>query len=378
MGFLKFLEGIRTPFLDWFFSLVTHLGDETVFLALAIFIFWCVSKREGYYVLTVGLAGTVINQMLKLFFRIPRPYITDKSLKPVESALERATGYSFPSGHTQNVAGTFGSIALFCKRWWLRILSITVIVLVAFSRMYLGVHTPLDVLTSLAIGAALVFALRPVFKSEERFEKFMPFVIMGSILLALAFMLYFPIFENVAHDTKNLTDAMENAYTLAGCVIGLAIVYFADTAALKFDTHAPWYAQILKYGVGLGIVISIKVFLADPMIYVCNGNELVARMFRYLLMVIFAGAIWPITFKYFAKMQCKPLDSFGKKVAKIFGKVDTDADVEENDEDNLGYINKPSLKRKAVLEDGSEVYVPRKRRKASWKRQNRVGKKRYR
>ena len=68
MSFLYFLESIRNPVLDFFFSLITHIGEETVFLVVAIFFFWCVSKREGYYILTVGLVGTVANQLMKLAF----------------------------------------------------------------------------------------------------------------------------------------------------------------------------------------------------------------------------------------------------------------------------------------------------------------------
>ena len=73
MEFLYFLEGIRNPVFDFIFSLITHLGEETLFLVLAIFVFWCVDKRGGYYVLMTGLIGTVVNQWLKLAFRIHRP-----------------------------------------------------------------------------------------------------------------------------------------------------------------------------------------------------------------------------------------------------------------------------------------------------------------
>ena len=68
MEFLYLLEKIRNPFLDAFFSLITYVGDEIVFLAVAILVFWCIDKRPGYYILTVGLVGTVLNQTLKLLF----------------------------------------------------------------------------------------------------------------------------------------------------------------------------------------------------------------------------------------------------------------------------------------------------------------------
>ena len=109
MELLYALESIRTPFLDKLMALVTNLGGETVFIAAAIIVFWCISKKCGYYMMTVGFAGTIINQFLKLWFRIPRPWVKDPNFSIVESARAEATGYSFPSGHTQNAFATLGS-----------------------------------------------------------------------------------------------------------------------------------------------------------------------------------------------------------------------------------------------------------------------------
>ena len=65
MPFLYFLESIRNPVLDAIFSTITHLGEETFFLVIAIFFFWCVNKREGYIILITGLVGTVVNGIMK-------------------------------------------------------------------------------------------------------------------------------------------------------------------------------------------------------------------------------------------------------------------------------------------------------------------------
>lgn len=92
MNLLYALESVRTPFWDAVFSAVTHLGEETVFMVAAILIFWCVSKQEGYYLLLMGFFGTVVNQFLKLLFRIPRPWVRDPDFTIVESARAQATG----------------------------------------------------------------------------------------------------------------------------------------------------------------------------------------------------------------------------------------------------------------------------------------------
>ena len=99
--------------------------------------------------------------------------------------------------------------------------------------------------------------------------------------------------------------------------MGLVFVYFIDTRWTKFDTAAPWYAQIIKVVVGFGIVLAIKSGLSSPLTALF-GNEYVARTVRYFLLVLFAGALWPITFKYFAKMKIKALDRFGERVTSLF------------------------------------------------------------
>ncbi len=320
MDFLYFLESIRNPVLDAFFSVITHLGEETFFLGLAILFFWCISKREGYYILIVGLVGTVVNQIMKLACKIPRPWVRDPSFTIVESARAEATGYSFPSGHTQNIAGTFGSIARYSKRKFVRVGSIVLIVLVSLSRMYLGVHTPWDVIVSLCIAAALTLLLYPIFKDDESFERCMPYVVIGSCVLSIIFLCYTLFIPTEGIDARNLASGMKNAFTLLGCTMGLVVVYMIDTRYIRFETKAPWYAQIIKLIVGLAIVFAIKAGLSSPLTALF-GNEYIARAVRYFLIVVFAGCIWPLTFKYFAKMHVSALDTFTEKLtAKILKK----------------------------------------------------------
>ena len=120
MGLLLWLESIRNPVLDFLMQAVTYLGDEIFFMVIALMVFWCVDKREGYYLLFVGFFGTMINQFLKLLCRIPRPWVREPKLTIVEGARAGAEGYSFPSGHTQSAVGNFGTVARWNKRKTLR------------------------------------------------------------------------------------------------------------------------------------------------------------------------------------------------------------------------------------------------------------------
>ena len=134
MGLLYILEKIRMPGLNELMLAVTTLGEETAFLVVALIVFWCVDKKNGYYIMAVGFLGTMLNQMVKLCCRIPRPWILDPDFTILEQAREAAKGYSFPSGHTQSAVGTFGCLAVSAKKKWWRTLCVLLAFLVGFSR----------------------------------------------------------------------------------------------------------------------------------------------------------------------------------------------------------------------------------------------------
>ena len=305
MEFLYFLESLRTPFGDAFFSLVTHLGEETLFIVFGLLIFWCIDKWEGYYLLTVGLSGTVINQFLKLWFRVPRPWVRDPGFTIVESARAEATGYSFPSGHTQSSVGIFGALARWNKQRWLRLVCILLCVLVPLSRLYLGVHTPADVGVSLAIALALVLVLCPLLRRAKDSPALMRGILLAMLLLAggyLAFVSLYPFPADV--DAANLASGTKNAYTMLGCMAGLWLTYEVDVRRLKFDTQAPLAGQVLKLALGFGLLLAIKAGAKAPL-RALFANDYLADGIRYFLMVAFAGCIWPLTFRFFKKLGKK-------------------------------------------------------------------------
>lgn len=301
MSLLYWFESVRTPVLDTLMSLVTHLGEETFFMAAALFVFWCVDKRRGYYLLAVGFTGTLINQWLKIVCRVPRPWVRDPHFTIVESARDGAAGYSFPSGHTQSAVGVFGGVARFTRRWWLRCVCLVLLVLVSVSRMYLGVHTPADVGVSFAVTAALVLLLYPLIESTLWFPGRM-YVILGVLLgvsgAFVAFVELFPFPADV--DAANLAGAVKNAWSMAGAVGGMLLACLFDNRLLQFPNRAPWWGQLVKLLGGLVLVVLVKSLLKAPLLALCGGHQ-AAHALRYFLMVLTAGALWPMTFRFFER-----------------------------------------------------------------------------
>ena len=302
MEFLYFLEKLRTPIIDEFMLLITQFGEETAFLVAALIIFWCVDKYIGYYILSVGFLGTLTNQFMKLWFRIPRPWVLDANFTILEQAREAASGYSFPSGHTQSAVGTFGAIAHTQKNRWIRVLAIVIAVLVPFSRMYIGVHTPLDVGVAALMAIIFIAVLKPI--ALDKRERCMPFLLVLMSIVSIAFLAFVECFPFPADiDTHNLESGIKNAYTMLGALMGLIVVYIVDEKWRKFTTKAVWWSQCLKVVLGLGLVLIVKSGLKTPLNFLFG--ESVGRAVRYFLIVIVSGILWPMTFKWFSKIGVK-------------------------------------------------------------------------
>ena len=300
MQILYFLEGIRTPFLSSLLSAVTHLGEETLAIGVALFLYWCVSKKWGCYSLLVTFFSLYLNQFAKILCQVSRPWVAHPGFTIVESAREQATGYSFPSGHTANITGTLGSWARFTKKKWLRVIFLVIIAVVSFSRLYLGVHYPSDVLFSLVVGALLIFGLYRVYEKGEGISKRFRVSFFITILLSLAFVLFLQLHTWPADiEVENLSSARKNSYLMVGLCAGMIVGIYFDKNVIDFRVKAPWWAQILKTGIGLVLVVALKAALKAIF-----PAALWWTAPRYFLTAVFASCVWPLSFPWFAR-GCK-------------------------------------------------------------------------
>ncbi len=301
MDILYALEKIRTPFWNGVMSAVTQLGGEVIFIVAAVVVFWCVSKWEGYYLMTIAFCGTVLNQFLKLICRVPRPWVRDPNFTIVESARAEATGYSFPSGHTQNAIGLFGGMARWGGRRWVRLGLTALALVIAFSRMYLGVHTPADVGVSLVLAAALVLGLYPLMRRAQEKPRYMGYVLAAMLVVSGAFVVFVETCGFPADmDAENLASGIGNAWKMLGAVAGMTLAWLLDRWYIHFETQAVWWVQVIKVAVGMALLLAIKSGLKAPLLALL-GHEGLAGGVRYFLLVLVAGAVWPLVFRPMSK-----------------------------------------------------------------------------
>lgn len=301
MDILYALEKIRTPFWNGVMSAMTQLGGEVIFIVAAVVVFWCVSKWEGYYLMTIAFCGTVLNQFLKLICRVPRPWVRDPNFTIVESARAEATGYSFPSGHTQNAIGLFGGMARWGGRRWVRLGLTTLALVIAFSRMYLGVHSPADVGVSLVLAAALVLGLYPLMRRAQEKPRYMGYVLAAMLVVSGAFVVFVETCGFPADmDAENLASGIGNAWKMLGAVAGMTLAWLLDRRYIHFETQAVWWVQVIKVAVGMALLLAIKSGLKAPLLALL-GHEGLAGGVRYFLLVLVAGAVWPLVFRPMSK-----------------------------------------------------------------------------
>ena len=294
MGFLRVLEGVRAPFLDTLFGLITMLGEETIAIILLCAIYWCINKRMAYGIGVAYFLSGLTAQGMKICFRIDRPWVIDPSFNPVQSAMKTATGYSFPSGHTQSAAALYGSIGVYIKQKWAKIICFLIVFLVAFSRMYLGVHTLLDVSVSIVITFIFIFITykllivdeNPTGKKRELFLPILLILFSAAIIIIAAL-----LFSNATIEEAYVTDCLK----AAGAGLGFAVGMYVERVYIRFSVKTKGIVwQFIKLVIGIVGVLAFKEGLK-----LIVGTGLVVDTVRYALLIIWVTILFPLLIKRF-------------------------------------------------------------------------------
>lgn len=289
MSLLYFLAEHRNAVFDFLNTCFRMLGEEATAIVIVCVLYWCVDRRFAVRIGYAFIYSGIIAQGLKVVFRIPRPWVKDPGFIPRESALNTATGYSFPSGHTQTGAAVYGTIAYESRRKWLKIVCAAAFVLVGFSRMYEGVHTPWDVSVGMIIGLVCVlgcekYLYRRVENDEGGIIMWLPCVILAAAAVVLTYVLY----AGGAVDIGNVEDICK----MAGCSVGFGIGHVLQVRFVKFDEQGKMKQLILRAVVGLLVTALLRMLLKIPF----APLGLMGHFLRYMIILFWIMVVYPILF----------------------------------------------------------------------------------
>ncbi|MCY6369047.1 phosphatase PAP2 family protein [Clostridium ganghwense] len=269
---IKFIQSFSNPILDRFAELITMMGEEAFFILVIAILFWCVNKKFGYRLGFTLLSSMILNGAIKGTLKVPRVFGTEgiRTLR-----IETATGYSFPSGHTQGVTTFWTSVMSNLKRRWTYVVGIIIIILVGLSRIYLGVHRPVDVI------GGIIFALIWVVVANKIFD-YLEYSGNKEILLIFIIPIIIGLFVFKGHDY----------YTVSGTVTGFVIGYIIETKYIKFNEKASVLGNILKLILGIAVVLLIKVGLKKIL-----PGYLISDFIRYVFIALWMTVGAPYLFK---------------------------------------------------------------------------------
>jgi membrane-associated phospholipid phosphatase len=271
---IKFIQSFSSPFLDRLFQLITFLGEESIYVIILGFIFWCKDKKYGYKLAYLLLFSSLINGFVKDVIKAERP-ISIKELRHLR--VETATGYSFPSGHTQNITSFVTALSLKLKNIYMYIGGSILVILVAISRLYLGLHWPKDVAFGIVFGILSIIIANYFYDFIQRSKN-------KYLLLLVPLPIIFIIF---------IFNGSEDFYKAAGIFCSFQVGYIIEDKYIKFTTKAESLKQVIKLLIGIAGALLLKVGLKGVL-----PIALLSDFIRYFAIGIWITVICPWLFTH--------------------------------------------------------------------------------
>ena len=267
---LRNIQSIANPFFDFLFQLITICGEQIVLISIISIIYWTLDKKFGEYIAYSVLTSVLLNNSIKDIFKMKRP-IGEEGIRTLRE--QTATGYSFPSGHTQSASSFYGAMAIYLKKRVMYIIATIMIISIGFSRLYLGVHYPKDVIVGGILGVLTSLICYKLYNKVEN----------KMLLYVITFVIFIPALT-FAHSA----DFIKGMGTYLGFIIGIYI----EKKYVNFSIEVNKGNKIIR--VLLGVVILLVLQLGLKVIL---PNGLIFSFIRYGLISLIGIGVYPIAFR---------------------------------------------------------------------------------
>ncbi|MBQ4466884.1 MAG: phosphatase PAP2 family protein [Firmicutes bacterium] len=338
MEYLLELQNLRDAspaMLNYFFLGISEfISVGGIFIAA--YIYWCLSKRAGAYILFCFSGGYMLNQIIKNTACIYRPWIADPRIHLAEQAASSATGYSFPSGHTLSATAVYGSTGIYMSKNKLFVAFMALmIVLTAFARNWLGAHTLLDVSVAVLEGVIVLIINALIiswlvkkdesyggdpYKDKRSIRNRAVLMVIGLIFIIVS-MIYielkpYPMDYDASGNIlvepyKMITDC----YTGAGMFSGFLIGWFIERRFI--DYHLPYEKSQRGYRFVFGALGLIILYIAIAPLITIPFDSHISHLIKYFLVFFWVSGGYPALVKW----QRQRLQRFKREDPNYTGNV---------------------------------------------------------
>ncbi len=316
------LQSFRSDALTWIMQGISVLGQDTMFLVLALVVIFGVDHRKGFAVLLTLLWVALLTAAVKSFFALPRPSDADMRVLLLESGLPNTSpffsqgatwffglpapdvisyvrsmpkpDYGFLSGHCSSTLAFWGALAYLIRKRWLVWITVGVAIVVPVSRMYLGRHYAGDTLAGLLLGGIAILGVTLLFpRTRDNRGSIFP-GLAGNTPASQAIEIISLVVLPGA-----LLLASGNTNVFSGALLGLGLAYFLTLRLRAFDSNKSPGERIISTLLAIIVVVVLQIFLTGPL----------PKSIAYGLMIVFVFTVPAVcinifkTIHYFRRRQ---------------------------------------------------------------------------
>ncbi|MBR6332477.1 MAG: phosphatase PAP2 family protein, partial [Dehalococcoidales bacterium] len=278
-----------------------YLGESIIPVVLFAVVWWFGYRKQGFLIFLSFFFSILTNFILKVSFCIPRPFVRDPRVIPMGSVLDTATGFSFPSSHTAVAVAYLAPLGIkYRNKLFIPIIVVLVCCLIGFSRMYMGVHAPQDILVSLVLGffcVILAFKIIEWISDRDDAEIILSIGAFAGFILLL-FISLLRDFPDIYFDGQMLHIGQEmqrDLMTMGGALLGFAIGFLCDHFFIHHEGSDSRVFNIIISVVGLALVLIIKKLTGA---FFENIGYVYGHALQQTLLILFIITFWPIACRF--------------------------------------------------------------------------------